>query len=396
MSSQPIDFEAQQNRRSQRSAKWGAYEEDVLPLWVADMDFTSPPAVMEALHRRVDHGIFGYTMDCPVLFDTVAERMKQRYGWEINPKHIVAIPGMVVALNMVTQVVGKAGDGVLMQTPVYGPFLTVPGNNGRYPVHVPLNRVDDDAHTFHYEIDFDLFEEAASRQSSLFLLCNPHNPGGMAFSRAELERLAEICLKHNVTICADEIHSDLLLDPDAKHIPIASLSPEIEAQTITLIAPSKTYNLPGLGCSLAIIPNNELREQYRRAVWGMGLHVNIMGYEAARAAYQHGDEWLSEVLAYIRANRDYALQRLREELPQVSSTVPEATYLMWLDLSGLPLSDGQQASDYLLKEAKVALNAGNFFAAPEHYVRLNLACARSTLETALDRIRDTVAKLPTS
>lgn len=387
-----FDFDTVIPRRASQSAKWSYFDEDVLPMWVADMDFMSPPAVLERLHERINHGIFGYTMDHPELRSLIVERMKNLYHWEILPEDLVFVPGMVTALNLFARTYGKAGDGILMQTPVYGPFLTVPGNNGRFAVMADLQRVETGDCTFTYEIDFDVFEKAITRQTSAFYLCNPHNPGGRIFNEAELRRMAEICLKHNLLICSDEIHCDLLLN-ETPHLPIASLSPEIAQQTVTLIAPSKTYNIPGLACSVAIIQNNELRQQFEATERNTGLHVNLLGLEAAAAAYQHGDEWLAALRDYLRQNRDIMVEFIQDHLPMLKTTVPEATYLAWIDCSALSLPENTDAFNFFLKEGKLALNPGTFFGAGcEHFVRLNFACPRSLLLDGLERLKTAVEK----
>lgn len=380
-------------RRGSYSAKWTVYPEDVIPLWVADMDFVSPREVIERMHRRVDEGVFGYTMDSPALREMLVARMKTLYQWEIHPEDLVFIPGMVLALNLVSRIVGKPGDGILMQTPVYGPFLTIPPANDRFAVTVDLAPMPTGKHTFTYAIDYNAFEKAITRQTSLFFLCNPHNPAGRALRREELEHLAELCLKHHVTICSDEIHSDLLIG-NARHVPIASLSPEIARQTITLIAPSKTFNLPGLGCSVAIVQNKDLRRQLETAVRTLGVHVNLMGLEAAAAAYEHGDVWLKEVLAYLRQGRDLVVSSVEKNIPIIKTTVPEATYLAWMDCRDLPLPAEMNAYEFFLKEAKVALNPGTFFGTGyEGYVRLNFASPHQVLQEALERMKDAVARL---
>jgi cystathionine beta-lyase len=380
-------------RRGSYSAKWTVYPEDVLPLWVADMDFVSPREVIERLHQRVDEGVFGYTMDSPELRESLVERMKTLYQWEIHTEDLVFIPGMVLALNLVASVVGKPGDGILMQTPVYGPFLSIPPERNRFAVTVDLAPMPTGKHTFTYAIDFKAFEKAITRQTSLFYLCNPHNPAGRAMRREELEELAELCLKNHITICSDEIHCDLLIG-NAKHIPIASLSPEIARQTITLMAPSKTFNMPGLGCSVAIVQNKDLRRQLENAARGMGVHVNLMGLEAATAAYQHGDVWLKEVLAYLKQGRDKTVSYIEKNIPVLKTTVPEATYLMWIDARDLPLPPEMSAYDFFLKEAKVALNPGTFFGTGyENYVRLNFAAPHQIVQEALERMKEAVGRL---
>lgn len=380
-------------RRGSYAAKWTVYDEDIIPMWVADMDFVSPAAVMERLRGRIEHGIFGYTMDYPELRETIVERMKRLYAWEIKTEDLVFVPGMVLALNIAAKTVGKAGDGILMQTPVYGPFLSIPPGNERFAMMADLRAVSTGDQTFTYEIAFDVFERAVTKQTTAFFLCNPHNPAGRVLTRDELARLADICLRHKIIICADEIHCDLLLN-DCAHIPIASLSPEIARQTITLMAPSKTFNLPGLACSVAIIPDKDLRRQYENNARSLGVHVNIMGLEAATAAYQHGDDWLRHVLTYLKANRDTLVDFIQDNIPGLRTTVPEATYLAWLDCRELAIPDGMTASDFFLKEAKVALNPGTFFGTGyEKYTRLNFACPRSILMEGLERMKAAVKKL---
>jgi cysteine-S-conjugate beta-lyase len=405
------DFDEVIPRRGSYSAKWTVYPEDVIPMWVADMDFKSPPAVMERLHGRIDEGHFGYTMDYPELRESIVERMKRLYGWEIQTEDLVFIPGMVLALNVCARTVGKDGDGVLMQTPVYGPFLSVPPVNERFAMMVDMVPVSTGDNTFSYEIDFDAFEKAVTRQTTSFYLCNPHNPAGRVLSRSELEQLADICMRHNVIICADEIHSDLLLNGN-QHVPIASLSPEIAQKTITLIAPSKTFNLPGLACSVAIIPDKDLRLKFEQNARSLGVHVNIMGLESATAAYQHGDDWLKHLLVYLQGNRDLMVDFIRDNIPSIKTTVPEATYLAWLDCRALTLppvdaaagasnpfrlvetKGGQNAQEFFLAEAKVALNPGTFFGTGyEMFTRLNFACPRSILMEGLERMKAAVDKL---
>ncbi|MCS6835826.1 MAG: PatB family C-S lyase [Anaerolineae bacterium] len=384
------NFETSHNWRALHSSKWSYFPEDVLPMWVADMDFTSPPAVVQALTERVAAGYFAYTLDYPPLKEAVVERMARLYAWHISPEDVLLIPGMVVALNLVARAIGKPGDAILSETPVYGPFLSVPRHNAKFARTVDLRYVPLEGQAFTYRTDWDALEAAFSPQTSLYFLCNPHNPGGFCYARADLERLAALCLKHKTVICADEIHSDLLLDPQAQHIPIATLSPEVAQNTITLIAPSKTYNLPSLGCSIAIIPNPELRRAVAEVMQGMGLHVNVLGAVAGEAAYRSGDDWLKAVLTYLRANRDHLVDFVLQHLPQLRITVPQATYLAWLDCRNLAI-DGD-AHSVFLKRARVAVNPGTFFgSAGTGFVRLNFACSRATLDEALERLRAALA-----
>ena len=357
-------------------------------MWVADMDFLSPPSAIEAMIERAKHGVFGYTIEPPKLQEVIVERMKKLYNWDIAPEDIIFSPGMVTALNGIAKGFGDDGDAVLLQTPLYGPFFSATRNNRKFTYNVDMAYVPDNEHTFHYEADYDEFERAASEpQTTIHFLCNPHNPAGFMYSRDELERIAEVCLKHNVLIAADEIHSDLLLE--GKHTPIATLSEEVAQNTITMIAPSKTYNLAGMGCSVLIAQNPEIRERLYDTMRGMGLHVNIMGYEAAYGAYTGGNEWLEQLLIYLKVNRDYALDFIQTYMPQIKTTVPSATYLLWMDMRGLNLEGS--AFDFCTDEAKLIFNDGNFFgSAGDGFVRLNFGCPRATLEEGLQRLRSSV------
>ncbi len=362
--------------------KWHKYPEEVIPLWVADMDFRSPEPVIQALHQRVDHGIFGYQFDCPELREVLVERLNTRHHIPASADQIVFMPGLVFGLTMVSRVVGEPGSGVLVNTPVYPPFLTAPKHTNRTLQTAPLAASVTDG-ILRYEIDFDALEAAVTPDTRLFILCNPHNPVGRVFSRTELEGVAEFCLRHNLILCSDEIHGDLIY-PGAQHISIASLSPEIADRTVTLLAPSKTFNLPGLFLGFSVIQNAALREQVEAAIHGVGVSVNTMGFAAATAAYTQGQPWLDEVLAYLRENRDLVVDFVRENLPGVTVTQPEGTYLGWLDCR--PLNLEPSPFQYFLDKAKVAFGDGADFAAPG-FVRINYATTRDTLLAALDRVK---------
>ncbi len=368
-------------RRGTDSVKWGLYEKDVLPLWVADMDFVSPPAVIAALQQRVDHGVFGYAMESKELKELILARMEKLYQWKIKLEDIVLLPGVVAAFNLVCQAVTSPGESILIQPPVYPPFFQAPRYAGARTV-VNEVRVKDDGK---YGIDFEDFESALEKDTRCFLLCNPHNPIGRVYTRQELHAMAEICLRHNMVICSDEIHSDLVY-PCASHVPIASIDAEIANQTVTLIAPSKTYNIAGLECSALICTNAELREKIQHARRGLLGGVNALGMIAGAAAYREGDDWLREVMAVLESNRDFLMGYLAEKLPAIKMIQPEATYLAWLDCRelNLPVSPAK----YFLEHARVAVNAGEDFGKPgEGFVRLNFGCTRSTLLEALERMR---------
>jgi cystathionine beta-lyase len=381
------DFDQRIDMRHPDSAKWNYYDEDVLPLWVADMDFRSPEPVIRALQERVEHGVFGYGWDPPELRGVFVDRLQRLYDWEVSPEALVFLPGVVTAFNMVCHAFGSQGDGVLLQTPVYFPMLYAAGGAAMENHEMELTRRPDG----HYEIDFDLFERAISDRTRIFMLCSPHNPVGRAFEREELSRMADICLRHNILICSDEIHCDLVLE-GREHLPFATLAPEVADRTITLMAPSKTFNVPGLKCSVAVVQNPDLRKTLKETHTGLVHGINVMGYAAALAAYREGQEWLDEVLEYLESNLDYLLQYVEEHLPGVSMGRPEATYLAWLSCheAGIP----GNPHEFFLQEARVGMNDGATFGqGGEGFVRLNFACPRWRLTEALDRMRDALTSL---
>ena len=389
-----FDFDEIIDRSGHHSAKWGAVEADCLPMWVADMDFRSPPAAIDAMIERAEHGVFGYTLDPPKLKAAIVERMSRLYDWEISPEDVLLAPGLVLALCATCSAFGKPGDAVLIQTPVYGPFFKAATSSQKYAFAIDMQYVADGAHSFHYENDYDAFAAAARNpQTSIHLQCNPQNPAGSIYSRAELERIGEICLANDVLIVADEIHSDLILE--GKHIPIATLSDEVAQNTLTMIAPSKTYNLAGMACSVLIAQNREIRDTMAAALQKISAHVNIMGYEAAHGAYTGGGEWLRQLLVYLKDNRDFAIDYIRRYMPQIKTTVPVSTYLLWMDMRGLPIKG--DAMTFCREEARVAPTPGEFFgAAGAGFVRLNFGCPRATLERGLERLRMAVEQLALS
>jgi len=388
------DFDEIIDRRPTDCAKWNLYDADVMALWVADMDFRSPQTVVDALRCRVDHGIFGYGMEPPELRPLLQERLQRLYGWHVDAEALVFVPGVVVGFNLATHAVIEGGDGLLAQTPVYYPILGVPDNTGCTLNSMELTPPGAGATgNGQYQIDLDAFEAAIGAHTRIFVLCNPHTPVGRVFTREELEAMAEICLRHDVVICSDEIHCDLVFSGH-QHLPIASLDPEIEARTITLMAPSKTYNIAGLHASVAIIPNPELRERFLAARQGIVPRLDIMGFAAMLAAYQvperteagtDDDPWLEQVLRYLEANRDVVFDAVNE-IPGLSMTRPEGTYLAWIDCKAAGLV--QEPHKFFLEKARVGLNAGaQFGPGGEGYVRLNFGCPRATLVAALERMR---------
>ena len=384
-----FDFDTPVPRAGTDSQKWQKYAgREVLPLWVADMDFRSSPAIIAALQERVAHGVFGYARPVKSTTDAVVAAFAARYGWSIDPGWLVWLPGLVVGLNVTAQAFAAPGEEVLTLSPVYPPFMTAPKNSGRVSVQVPLSL---NATAARWEIDWDALERAVTLRTKLFYLCNPHNPLARVWRRDELTRLGEFCLRHGLLLCSDEIHCDLILDPSLQHVPSATLSPELAARTLTFMAPSKTYNVPGLGTSLAIIPDSALRAQFVRATAGIVAEVNPFGYVACEAAYRDSEDWRQALLAYLRGNRDYLLGFVARELPGVTVEAPiEATYLAWLNVTALGLAN--PAAHF--EKHGVGLSDGAAFGAPKgHYVRLNFGCTRATLTEGLKRMKAAVAAL---
>lgn len=381
------DFDRVIDRRATASNKWRKYAADVLPLWVADMDFTSPEPVVRALRERVEHGVYGYGFEEPGFAQVFVERLQKRYGWTVSPEAVVMIPGVIPGFNVACRALTRPGDGLLLQVPVYPPILRSPGNHEITRDEAPLARDRDGR----YAVDLDAFRAAIHPRTRAFLLCNPHNPVGRVFTREDLAGLAQICLERDLSIIADEIHCDLLYQGQ-HHIPIASLGPEIERRTITLMAPSKTFNLAGLKVSVAVIPDVSLRERFMAARGDyVQAQVNVLGYAAAFAAYRDGDAWLAELLRYLEANRDYLADYVRRHLPGVTMTPPEGTYLAWLDCRGAAAAAADPFT-FFLDRAKVACNDGALFGrGGQGFVRLNFGSPRSILTEGLERMRRALA-----
>ena len=382
MSSQ-FDFDTPIDRRRTASMKWDRYKDrDVMPLWVADMDFRSPPAVENALQQRVRHGVFGYTKVPEALTERILSVLDERYDWQVQPEWLIWLPGVVTGLNLSCRIAGNTNDEILTAVPVYPPFLTAPGNSKRR-----LNTVSLKQYSGRWEFDFDRFEKSITSDTRMFMFCHPHNPVGRAFTLEEIETVAGICDRHDLVICSDEIHCDLILDPEKRHIPTAVIDPEIAQRTITLMAPSKTFNLPGLGCSFAVIPNATIRHQFKKEMAGIVPSVNVMGFTAALAAYNHGWQWHAALLSYLRENRRYVTEAV-SAMPGISMSHVEATYLAWLDIRATGLNEPGR----FFEEAGVGLSDGRDFGGPG-FVRLNFGCPRSILEKALGRMHAALARL---
>lgn len=374
------DFDRSINRRETGSLKWDKYAgKDVIPLWVADMDFASPPEVIDALHARTEHGVFGYTVPYDEVVEAVRNYLQRAHQLDVPAEWLVWVPGLVPAINLACRATGQPGSAVMINTPVYPPFLTAPGFSERVRTSVPLA-----CRNGRWEMDWDAMEAAVTPNTKLFILCHPHNPVGRVWRREELERLLDFCERHDLTLVSDEIHCDLILD-DVKHIPMLALGDRAARRTIALYSPSKTFNLPGLCCSYAVIPDAGLRAAFKRVARGIITEVNAYGYAGCAAAYKHGEPWRKQLIQYLRENRDIVYNVVRDHLPGIVMHPMEATYLAWLDVRGLDVATPAQA----FEDAGVGLSNGVDFGAPG-FLRLNFGCPRSTLETALKRMKKVI------
>jgi cysteine-S-conjugate beta-lyase len=380
------DFDTVIDRRGTDSSKWSRFDPDVIPMPVADMDFPIAPPILEALRTRLEHPFLGYGAITEEIQAVFSARLEKRYGWKVPPESILPIPGVIPGFNMALRGFTKPGDSIVLQTPAYPPILKANENHGLQRHEALL--VADEAGR--YEVDWASFEAAFGDTTKAFVLCNPHNPVGRMFTPEELRRMAEICLRNDALIISDEIHCDLTLGSNV-HTPIASLSPEIEARTITLMAPSKTFNLAGMKASVAIIPDEDVRVRFEAARGGMVGAINILGAYAMLTAYRDCDAWLEELTAYLTANRDYLASFVAERLPGITMSPVEGTYLAWLDCNALGLPDND-AFTWMLENARVGLGNGiDFGERGAGFVRLNFGCPRPLLEEALERIATAIA-----
>jgi len=384
------NFNKNPERRITASLKWMLYPSDTIPLWLADMDFPVAPQIQRALQKQIEHGVLGYELPNKMLYGVIAERMKKLYNWDVAPEWLVYTAGVNNGYNIAMRVLCSKKKGYLIQTPVYNEFHDAEHHTGfrkqvaRLQEKVSGNRI-------RYEVDFEAFERGVQK-SGMFLLCHPHNPVGKIYSRADLKRMAEICIENDVIIVSDEIHSELLLG-DAKFMPLAKLSRDIEQHTITLISASKSFNVPGLACAFAIIPDEALRRKFKSVAYGMSFEASTPGLVAAQVAYSgKADVWLQTLRRYLTTNRDFVLDYLEKNLPEVRATKPDATYLMWLDCSALKLKPSPY--EFFLKEAKVVFSDGGKFGKENgQFVRLNFGTSRSILTEGLDRVRKALSTL---
>jgi len=383
----PFDFDTPIERRGTGSLKWDKYQgRDILPMWVADMDFVSPPEVVAALRARAEHGVYGYTVPTEEAVQAVLDYLRQRYGYIAQPEWIVWTHGLVPALNIACRAFAEAGEAILTCTPVYPPFLSAPGNMERRLISVPLLLADG-----RWNFDWPALEAAITPDTRVFLLCSPHNPVGRVWSTGELRQVADFCKRYQLVLISDEIHCDLLLDEPAgaRHTVTAALGPEVEARTVTQMAPSKTYNVPGLACAFSIISDPELRTDFQQAARGLVTEINAFGLVGITAAFRHGEPWRQALLAYLRGNRDFLYEFVATRLPELLIVPMQATYLAWLDARSL----GVRNPAKFFEDAGVGLSDGSLFGeAGRGFVRLNFGCPRAQLETALLRMEAAVRK----
>ncbi|HEX5360612.1 MAG TPA: PatB family C-S lyase [Fluviicoccus sp.] len=370
-------FDNPPDRRGSDSLKWRKYDgRDILPMWVADMDFAAPPAVLEALQTRLAHGVFGYGAP-PEFAPVIADALLRDYGWTVQPDWIVPLPGLVCGLNVAARAIGGEGDALLTATPVYPHLFTSAVNQGRESLRIGLDAAHD------WTWDLQALRAATTARTRGLMLCHPHNPIGRVWNAGELQAIADHAAQNDLIVVSDEIHCDLILEPGLRHRPFALQSADAAARSITLMAPSKTYNIPGLGAAFAVIPSDSLRRRFEKAMAGIVPHVNILGYAATVAAYRDCTAWRAELLDYLRANRERVLTL--DGAGGLRVVKPEATYLAWIDCRALGVADPQ----HFFEEAGVGLSPGRDFGA-EGFVRLNFGCSRALLEEALRRMRAAV------
>ncbi|MBT2601211.1 MULTISPECIES: MalY/PatB family protein [unclassified Oceanobacillus] len=387
-------FEEVFDRKQTRSVKWDMVQEvfqsnDVLPMWVADMDFKAPEEVNQALIERAKHGIYGYTAIDSDVSSAVVNWLHRRHDWSIDPSWLSYSPGVVNSLHMAVQAFTEPGDNILIQTPVYTPFYNLIKELDREIVKNPLVYENQ-----YYTIDFHDLEKKLADGVKAFILCSPHNPVGRVWKKEELQKMAELCLQYEVMIFSDEIHADLVF-PGQKHIPIATLSEEVADNTITCMAPSKTFNLAGLDASYVITSNEENRQKLDKAFHRQGFHnmLNTMGNTAMEAAYRHGDSWLDELVQVLEQHAHYVREMFEAHAPDLKVTHAEGTYLLWVDCSSLGLNK-QELKKFMVEQARVGLNAGQDYGIEgDTFMRINIACPRATLEEGIKRIISAVQSM---
>ena len=379
------DFDKSIDRKNSYCEKWDKYEgKDILPIWVADSDFETAPEVIEAIQERVAHGVFGYSSQpTPAVKDAIVYHSSSQYDWQIDRDWILPLPSLVRGLSLSCAVAGDEGDSVLTPQTIYPPFKYVISNEKRKVVNVEMSL---DAGSERWTLDLESLENAITPDTKILLFCNPHNPGGAVYTKEELENILDICKRHDLLICSDEIHCDLILDEDKKHIPLATINEDAKERSITLMAASKTYNVAGLGFGFAIIPNKEIRTKYSKLIRETMPDINILAQTATEAAFTKGENWRLAQIEYLRKNRDYLMQEINN-IEGLKMYPLEATFLAWIDVSELKLDDPEA----FFEEAGVGISAGKYFGNND-FVRINFACPKSLLEEAVSRIKKAIDK----
>lgn len=378
------DFDRRLDRSGTGSLKWDRYVgRDILPFWVADMDFPCAPAILDALRRRMEHPVFGYTRPYKEVADPVLDYLRAEHAIPAERDWLVFLPGLVPALNTTARAYARRYEEVMICKPVYPPFFTAAVNQKRKTVAVPLVNRDG-----RFTFDWEAMEHAVTGSTRVFLHCNPHNPVGRVYTREELERLASFCARHDLIIASDEIHCDLVLEEGLRHTSMLALGPVMRDRTALFMSPSKTYNLPGLACAFAVIPNQRLRTRFEAAMRGMLTEVNVFGYAACAAAYRDAGQWHADLITYLRGNRDHLRAFLAQHIPAIKMLPCEATYLAWLDPSELHLDNPVQ----FFEDAGVGLSNGADYGQPG-MLRFNFGCPRSMLDEGLARMVAAVAGL---
>ena len=377
--SHTYNFDTCPERTGYGSLKWDKYKgRDILPLWVADMDFVTAPEILDALQHRLDHGVFGYTIPHEAPIEAVIKYLDRQHDYRAKASWLNFLPGLVPAINLCCHAFTEPGDSVMTATPVYPPFISAPDYAERELIKVPLCLDSQDRWT----LDIDAMEAAIQDHTRIFVLCSPHNPVGRVFSKEELTALADFCERHDLILISDEIHCDLVFDAEAKHTLTATLSEQIAERTVTLMAPSKTYNLPGLACAYSVIENTKLRAQFQKTIRGIITEVNCFGYAGITAAYDHGEPWRQALLTYLRNNYNFIYDFISREIPEMTFRPMESTYLAWLDVSKLGIKDPVRH----FEKHGVGLSDGTPFDGHQH-LRLNFGCPHSRLEEGLEKIK---------
>ena len=381
------------DRTGTSCVKWDIREmffkkQDVLPMWVADMDFKTPDFIVDAVKQRAEHPVYGYTIRPESYYTSLINWIDKKHRWKIDKDWVIFSPGIVPAVNMAVMAYTKPGDKIIVQPPVYFPFFGAVKDNGRQLVNNQLK-----LNNGRYDMDFEDLEKQIDNRTRMIIISNPHNPGGSAWTKEELTRLGEICIKHNLILISDEIHSDLAIPPN-KHTVAANLSKEIAGVTVTMMAPSKTFNLAGMASSSVIISNEKLRNDFQimldRVHVGMG---NLFGMVASEAAYTHGEEWLNQMLIYVKGNIDFMEEYISKNIPKVKMIRPEATYMVWLDFRELAM-DNDTLKQFIIERAGLGLNDGPVFGpGGEGFQRINLACPRAYVEEAMNRLENAIKTL---